>query len=143
MWPHIVVLQSSVGGIGPCCVVEVGRWDWSMLCCRGWQIGLVQSCGPTLLCYRVWREERDRVVGFPGRFHAWDAKHHTWHYNSNYSCELSMVLTGAAFFHKVSDNFDRLCKLHTIVIRAALFFSFFFLLLLKISDDFDVSVNSS
>ncbi|KAL8571491.1 hypothetical protein ACOMHN_060973 [Nucella lapillus] len=50
--------------------------------------------------FRVWREERDRVVGFPGRFHAWDAKHHTWHYNSNYSCELSMVLTGAAFFHK-------------------------------------------
>ena len=41
------------------------------------------------------------MVGFPGRFHAWDAKHHTWHYNSNYSCELSMVLTGAAFFHKV------------------------------------------
>merc|ERR1711931_445091 len=23
-----------------------------------------------------------------------------WVYNSNYSCELSMVLTGAAFFHK-------------------------------------------
>nr|KAG5692875.1 hypothetical protein BaRGS_002310 [Batillaria attramentaria] len=50
--------------------------------------------------FRVWREERDRIVGFPGRFHAWDVKHHTWHYNSNYSCELSMVLTGAAFFHK-------------------------------------------
>ena len=29
MCPHIVVLQSSVGGIGPCCVVEFGRWDWS------------------------------------------------------------------------------------------------------------------
>lgn len=51
--------------------------------------------------FRVWREERDRIVGFPGRFHAWDPKYHTWHYNSNYSCELSMVLTGAAFFHKV------------------------------------------
>ncbi|PVD32037.1 hypothetical protein C0Q70_07463 [Pomacea canaliculata] len=50
--------------------------------------------------FRVWREERDRIVGFPGRFHAWDPKYHTWHYNSNYSCELSMVLTGAAFFHK-------------------------------------------
>ena len=52
--------------------------------------------------YRVWREARDRIVGFPGRFHAWDLKHETWLYNSNYSCELSMVLTGAAFFHKVS-----------------------------------------
>ncbi|KAF2354134.1 Exostosin C-terminal [Trinorchestia longiramus] len=50
--------------------------------------------------FRVWREERDRVVGFPGRFHAWDTIHNSWLYNSNYSCELSMVLTGAAFFHK-------------------------------------------
>ncbi|XP_012944743.1 exostosin-like 3 [Aplysia californica] len=50
--------------------------------------------------FRVWREERTRVVGFPGRFHAWDVRHQSWNYNSNYSCELSMVLTGAAFFHK-------------------------------------------
>ncbi len=51
---------------------------------------------------RVWREARDRIVGFPGRFHAWDSKYSSWLYNSNYSCELSMVLTGAAFFHKVN-----------------------------------------
>ena len=51
--------------------------------------------------FRVWREHRDRVVGFPGRFHAWDQNfHNAWNYNSNYSCELSMVLTGAAFIHK-------------------------------------------
>ena len=50
---------------------------------------------------RVWREARDRIVGFPGRFHAWDARHPGWLYNSNYTCELSMVLTGAAFIHKV------------------------------------------
>ncbi|XP_021341980.1 exostosin-like 3, partial [Mizuhopecten yessoensis] len=50
--------------------------------------------------FRVWREERDRIVGFPGRFHAWDVRSNAWLYNSNYSCELSMVLTGAAFFHK-------------------------------------------
>ncbi|XP_050409232.1 exostosin-like 3 [Patella vulgata] len=50
--------------------------------------------------FRVWREERDRVVGFPGRFHTWDVKNKSWLYNSNYSCELSMVLTGAAFYHK-------------------------------------------
>lgn len=49
---------------------------------------------------RVWREQRDRVVGFPGRFHALDLNHGGWLYNSNYSCELSMVLTGAAFVHK-------------------------------------------
>lgn len=51
--------------------------------------------------FRVWREHRDQVVGFPGRFHAWDQNdHNSWNYNSNYSCELSMVLTGAAFIHK-------------------------------------------
>ena len=50
--------------------------------------------------FRVWRENRDRIVGFPGRFHNWDARHGGWLYNSNYSCELSMVLTGAAFVHK-------------------------------------------
>ncbi|XP_007906741.1 exostosin-like 3 [Callorhinchus milii] len=50
--------------------------------------------------FRVWREARDRIVGFPGRYHAWDMNHQSWLYNSNYSCELSMVLTGAAFFHK-------------------------------------------
>uniref|UniRef100_T1J3I4 glucuronosyl-galactosyl-proteoglycan 4-alpha-N-acetylglucosaminyltransferase n=1 Tax=Strigamia maritima TaxID=126957 RepID=T1J3I4_STRMM len=50
--------------------------------------------------FRVWREARDRIVGFPGRYHAWDGKFKNWLYNSNYSCELSMVLTGAAFFHK-------------------------------------------
>ncbi|KAI1296696.1 Exostosin-3 [Halotydeus destructor] len=50
--------------------------------------------------FRVWREARDRIVGFPGRYHAWDIDNGGWHYNSNYSCELSMVLTGAAFFHK-------------------------------------------
>lgn len=49
----------------------------------------------------MWREARDRIVGFPGRYHAWDLPHQSWLYNSNYSCELSMVLTGAAFFHKV------------------------------------------
>ncbi|OCT79112.1 exostosin-like 3 [Xenopus laevis] len=50
--------------------------------------------------FRVWREARERIVGFPGRYHAWDIPHRSWLYNSNYSCELSMVLTGAAFFHK-------------------------------------------
>ncbi|XP_022918959.1 exostosin-3 [Onthophagus taurus] len=51
--------------------------------------------------FRVWREHRDRIVGFPGRYHAWDLNtQNSWLYNSNYSCELSMVLTGAAFIHR-------------------------------------------
>ncbi|KAK2093911.1 hypothetical protein P7K49_027649 [Saguinus oedipus] len=55
--------------------------------------------------FRVWREARDRIVGFPGRYHAWDIPHQSWLYNSNYSCELSMVLTGAAFFHKYLEDY--------------------------------------
>jgi alpha-1,4-N-acetylglucosaminyltransferase EXTL3 len=50
--------------------------------------------------FRVWRESRDRLVGFPGRFHSFDVRHKAWLYNSNYTCEISMVLTGAAFYHK-------------------------------------------
>ena len=50
--------------------------------------------------FRVWRENRDKLVGFPGRFHSWDLEGNAWNYNSNYSCELSMVLTGAAFYHR-------------------------------------------
>jgi alpha-1,4-N-acetylglucosaminyltransferase EXTL3 len=53
-----------------------------------------------MFAFRIWRESRDRIVGFPGRYIAWDGLHHGWLYNSNYSCELSMVLTGAAFLHK-------------------------------------------
>ena len=53
-----------------------------------------------IFAFRVWQENRDRLVGFPGRYHAWDKENFSWNYNSNYSCELSMVLTGAAFYHK-------------------------------------------
>ena len=52
---------------------------------------------------RVWREARDRMVGFPGRYHAWDSQNKRWLYGrTGHVCELSMVLTGAAFYHKVS-----------------------------------------
>ncbi|KAL3208781.1 hypothetical protein MRX96_038839 [Rhipicephalus microplus] len=51
--------------------------------------------------FRVWREARDRIVGFPGRYHAWDINHKSWYYNSNYSCELSMVLMGGCFLSQI------------------------------------------
>ncbi|OQV23217.1 Exostosin-like 3 [Hypsibius exemplaris] len=53
-----------------------------------------------VFAFRVWRENRERIVGFPARFASWDAEHASWLYNSNYTCEYSMILTGAAFFHK-------------------------------------------
>ena len=73
--------------------VRVWRENREQLVCR------VTSCH--CVTVRVWRENREQLVGFPGRYHAWDLKSQAWLYNANYSCELSMVLTGAAFFHKV------------------------------------------
>ncbi|XP_002156291.2 exostosin-like 3 [Hydra vulgaris] len=52
------------------------------------------------LAFRVWRENRNRLVGFPGRHHSYNATKDSFDYNSEHSCELSLVLTGGAFFHK-------------------------------------------
>lgn len=51
---------------------------------------------------QVWREFPDRLVGYPGRLHLWDHEMGKWKYESEWTNEVSMVLTGAAFYHKVS-----------------------------------------
>lgn len=51
-----------------------------------------------VLAFRVWRENRDRIVGFPARYHARYGD--SMYYNSNHTCQMSMILTGAAFLHK-------------------------------------------
>uniref|UniRef100_A0A8C2YAN7 Exostosin-2 n=1 Tax=Coturnix japonica TaxID=93934 RepID=A0A8C2YAN7_COTJA len=50
--------------------------------------------------YEVWREFPDRLVGYPGRLHLWDHEMNKWKYESEWTNEVSMVLTGAAFYHK-------------------------------------------
>ena len=45
-------------------------------------------------------EHPDRLVGFPARLHSWDANLTRWKYDSEWMNEISMVLTGAAFYHK-------------------------------------------
>ncbi|XP_022237779.1 LOW QUALITY PROTEIN: exostosin-2-like [Limulus polyphemus] len=50
--------------------------------------------------YEVWREFPDRIVGFPSRVHLWDNNTGKWKYESEWTNEISMVLTGAAFYHK-------------------------------------------
>lgn len=52
--------------------------------------------------YQVWREFPDRLVGFPSRVHRWDNHTRQWKYESEWTNDVSMVLTGAAFYHKVS-----------------------------------------
>ncbi|CAH1390204.1 unnamed protein product [Nezara viridula] len=50
--------------------------------------------------YEVWREFPDRIVGFPSRVHVWDNATNRWKYESEWTNQISMVLTGAAFHHK-------------------------------------------
>ena len=51
--------------------------------------------------YEVWRQFYDRLVGFPSRLHLWDNVTQSWKYESEWTSSISMVLTGAAFYHKV------------------------------------------
>ncbi|KAF2354728.1 Exostosin C-terminal [Trinorchestia longiramus] len=50
--------------------------------------------------YQVWREFPDRLVGYPSRNVIWSNTSHSWKYDSEWTNEVSMVLTGAAFYHK-------------------------------------------
>ncbi|VDK72019.1 unnamed protein product [Litomosoides sigmodontis] len=51
-----------------------------------------------IFAFRVWREQRTKIVGFPARRHSQQGNEIL--YDSNHTCQLSMVLTGAAFIHK-------------------------------------------
>ncbi|CAG4929750.1 unnamed protein product [Colias eurytheme] len=51
--------------------------------------------------FDVWREFSDRIVGFPSRLHVWDNTTGSWKYHSEWTNQISMVLTGAAFHHKI------------------------------------------
>jgi len=50
--------------------------------------------------YQVWREFPDRIVGFPSRTHTYDNTSNQFKYESEWTNDLSMVLTGVAFYHK-------------------------------------------
>lgn len=56
-----------------------------------------------VFAFRTWREQRNRLVGFPARHHARYGD--SMFYNSNHTCQLSVILTGAAFIHKVCGKF--------------------------------------
>lgn len=51
--------------------------------------------------FKVWKEFPDHIVGFPSRTHVWNNNTNAWKYESEWKNEISMVLTGAAFYHKV------------------------------------------
>ncbi|XP_049858631.1 exostosin-1 isoform X1 [Schistocerca gregaria] len=50
--------------------------------------------------FAVWQAFPDRIVGYPARSHYWDDAKGTWGYTSKWTNDYSIVLTGAAFYHR-------------------------------------------
>ena len=50
--------------------------------------------------YQAWREFPDRLVGYPPRLHLWENSTNNWKYESEWTNEASIILTGASFYHK-------------------------------------------
>lgn len=48
----------------------------------------------------VWRTFPDRLVGYPARSHHWDESKGGWSYSSRWTNSYSLVLTGAALYHR-------------------------------------------
>ncbi|RNA36419.1 exostosin-like 3 [Brachionus plicatilis] len=59
------------------------------------------SADEIIFGFRIWRQNRERIVGYPARHHLFDnpTKHFIYG-KSQLSCEYSLVLTGGAFYHK-------------------------------------------
>jgi glucuronyl/N-acetylglucosaminyl transferase EXT1 len=50
--------------------------------------------------YNVWKFFPERIVGFPARAHFYDDSKNSWGYTSKWTNYYSIVLTGAAFYHR-------------------------------------------
>nr|XP_027208304.1 exostosin-1b-like [Penaeus vannamei] len=50
--------------------------------------------------FTVWRTFPERIVGYPARSHHWDDAKAGWSYTSRWTNSYSMVLTGAAVYHR-------------------------------------------
>ncbi|XP_064483993.1 exostosin-1-like [Ornithodoros turicata] len=50
--------------------------------------------------FQVWRSFPERIVGYPARSHYWDDAKAAWGYSSKWTNDYSIVLTGAAFYHR-------------------------------------------
>ncbi|XP_067888290.1 exostosin-1-like isoform X2 [Heterodontus francisci] len=48
----------------------------------------------------VWQSFPERIVGYPARSHFWDSTKERWGYTSKWTNDYSMVLTGAAIYHR-------------------------------------------
>lgn len=55
--------------------------------------------------FTVWQSFPERIVGYPARSHFWDSNKERWGYTSKWTNDYSMVLTGAAIYHRYSTPF--------------------------------------
>lgn len=55
--------------------------------------------------FTVWQSFPERIVGYPARSHFWDSNKERWGYTSKWTNDYSMVLTGAAIYHRYSAHF--------------------------------------
>jgi alpha-1,4-N-acetylglucosaminyltransferase EXTL3 len=49
--------------------------------------------------FRVWRQNRDKLIGFSQRKHAWNVTTNSFVYTVKHVCEYSIILTRVAFYH--------------------------------------------
>lgn len=77
--PHPLVQTSAVLSLDEDCQITTDEVDFA---------------------FAVWRSFPDRIVGYPARSHYWDDAKGTWGYTSKWTNDYSIVLTGAAFYHR-------------------------------------------
>uniref|UniRef100_A0A4W5NJW5 Exostosin glycosyltransferase 1 n=1 Tax=Hucho hucho TaxID=62062 RepID=A0A4W5NJW5_9TELE len=77
--PHDVILTDAVLSLDEDSVLSTNEVDFAFI---------------------VWHSFPDRIVGYPARSHYWDSSKSRWGYTSKWTNQYSMVLTGAAFYHR-------------------------------------------
>ncbi|XP_067008988.1 exostosin-1 [Anabrus simplex] len=78
-YPHPLVQTSAVLSLDEDCLLTTDEVDFAFV---------------------VWQSFPDRIVGYPARSHYWDDAKGSWGYTSKWTNDYSIVLTGAAFYHR-------------------------------------------
>ncbi|XP_068615505.1 exostosin-1-like [Brachionichthys hirsutus] len=77
--PHDVIITDAVLSLDEDSVLSTNEVDFAFI---------------------VWQSFPERIVGYPARSHYWDNSRSRWGYTSKWTNNYSMVLTGAAFYHR-------------------------------------------
>uniref|UniRef100_A0A3Q3WQ20 Exostosin glycosyltransferase 1 n=1 Tax=Mola mola TaxID=94237 RepID=A0A3Q3WQ20_MOLML len=78
-FPHEVILTDAILSLDEDSVLSTNEVDFA---------------------FTVWQSFPERIVGYPARSHYWDSSRSRWGYTSKWTNDYSMVLTGAAFYHR-------------------------------------------